>query len=126
MMTALSFEDALKACQVLLPPDAAASLIAYWQRAYPGPPPSASEVLIIASLIAAGRQQPSATTALSTASSLVDTETGRALLLLGLAYDALADSAPMTDAIRSLVAEGLQSAFQKFSRTLAQKEIIET
>jgi hypothetical protein len=121
-MFELTHEQAVKTCRALLVPERADTLIAYWQRAYPEIEIKAVQVLVIASLIAAGSQEPSATTALSAARGLENKKVGNALLLVGLAYQSLVDSGPMTDVIRQLAAEGLQSTFSKFRQAFIQKE----
>lgn len=121
-MLDLAREQAMKACRALLAEDRAENLIASWQRAYPEIAGDAAEILVIASLIAAGSQEPSAATSLSAAQGLESKAAGRMLLLIGLAHDVHTDCDPMTDTIRQLVGEGLQSTFEKFTRTFAQKE----
>ena len=122
-MIEVSCIQAERASVALLGPVRAGGLIEYWQLAFPGECFRAAAVLVIASVIASGGQEPSATTALSVAQGIVDKQTGQALLLAGLALEAIAEPETMTDAIRQLVDEGLQSVFEKFPLTLSQKEI---
>ena len=121
-MIELSCMQAKRVCTALLEPERAASLIEYWHLAFPEESFSAAAVLVIASVIASGGQEPSATTALSVAQWIVGKKTGQALLLTGLALEEFAEPQVMTDAIRQLVGEGLQSVFEKFLCTLSQEE----
>lgn len=121
-MIEVSCMEAKRACAALLEPARAGALIEYWQLAFPEGGNNAAAILVIASVVASGGQEPSATTALSVAQGVADKQTGRALLLTGLALEAIAEPEFMTDAIRQLVGEGLQSVFEKFLFTLSQKE----
>ena len=121
-MIEMSCMQAKKVCTALLEPARAGALIEYWQLAFPEGGNNAAAILVIASVVASGGQEPSATTALSVAQGIIDTQTGQVLLLTGLALEAFAEVEVMTDAIRQLVGEGLQSVFEKFLFTLSQKE----
>ena len=121
----LTEDQAAHACRTLLPSDRAETLISHWQRAFTDPTPEAAATLVVASVLSAGRQDPSATTVLSAARGLGGKEAGWALLLVGLAFEAIANAPILTDTIRRLVTEGLENTFEKFTQSIAHKESLE-